>query len=197
MTTIAPMNDRAITIASKRIAREMRARVEIVAEHLGTVETLAGLCHFAALGVTQAMCSAGLPAFIASDGGHSWTEVELSTGLMLVDVTASQFGFTDVLIRMPGKPRPTVDRTPIREEERGRRRRQYRRPMYLRAVSALEAQRMCSGVAGMAVARAPHDWFVVPVDELADLLAWEGTALAPAGRLIARRTAAAPRSNAA
>lgn len=185
------MNDRAITIEAKRIARDVRARVEVVSEYLNTVETLAGLCHFAALGVTQAMCSADIPAFLASDGGHSWTEVDLSKGLMLADVTASQFGFADVFIRMPGKPRPRIDRLPP-ETWGGGRFHRIRREMYVTRVTGLVAQRMASSVADEVITNAPDDWWMLSIEHLRDALVVFGTTFGPHGGSLHKRSTGAP-----
>lgn len=183
---LRPMDDRKAAIMAKRIAGEMRARAEVVAEYLGTVESLAGLCHFVALGVTQAIVSADIPAFLASDGGHSWTEVELSTGLMLVDVTASQFGFVDVLIRMPGKPRPRIDRRP--PDGYGRR---WRREMYGTRVTGIVAQRLASEVADEVITGAPHDWWMLPVEKLRGELARTRTTFGRQGTALHLRASAA------
>ncbi len=171
------MNDRQIAIAAKKIAVAMRERGEIVARHLGTLSNLGGLCHFMALGVTHAMHHAEIPAHIASDGGHSWTEVELSTGLMLVDVTASQFGFADVFVRMPSESRPAKarpDRPPTPWEQR-RRGGMYRRPMYETRATELFAQRLIAKTASQAVILAPPAWFLIEPHALPLALVLAGT----------------------
>lgn len=161
--------DRAIAIEAKRVATGVRARLEIVAQHIGNRPDMGGLCHFAALGLTQALCSAELPAVLVSDGGHSWSHVELSTGPMLVDITATQYGFAaPVFVRMPREPRPAWPRG-----ERGKR---WRR-LYDVVVSGLRAQKDCQKVANEHVHRAPLAWWTIELHALPLALVWAGTCL--------------------
>lgn len=162
------MSDRAIAIEAKRIVTGVRARLEIIAEHIGNSSTMGGLCHFAALGLTQALVSADLPAILVSDGGHSWSDVELRSGKMLVDITATQYGFTaPVFIRMPHERRPTWPRGSGNRWKR----------LYCAAVKGLEAQKLCQGVADEHVHRPPPAWWSIELHALPLALVWCGTCL--------------------
>lgn len=152
--------DRAMAATARKVARVMRERCEVVAAYLRTMASLGGLCHFAALGQTQALCTAGLPAFIASNGRHSWSEVELSTGRMMLDVTASQYGFSAVLVRLPGQPRPRRHGS-----------------SYYAAVSGLEAQKLCQEAADRWVVDAPPDWWNLDPENLPIAMAFAGMKL--------------------
>ena len=159
-------SDRAIAVEAKRIATGVRARLEIIAAHIGEKPNMGGLCHFAALGLTQALCSAELPATLVSDGGHSWSHVHLSTGDMLVDITATQYGFAaPVFIRMPREPRPTWPRGSGNRWKR----------LYCSVVEGLAAQKPCQQVADQHVHRAPPCWWSIDLHALPLALVWCGT----------------------
>lgn len=162
-------SDRAIAIEAKRIAAGVRVRLEIVARFIGNREDMGGLCHFAALGLTQALVSEDLPAVLVSDGGHSWSHVQLSTGEMLLDITATQYGFTaPVFVRMPREPRPAWPRG-----ERGKR---WRR-LYGVAVDGVKAQKLCQETADQHVHGAPPDWWRIELHALPLALVCAGTCL--------------------
>lgn len=147
----ASLSDRGAVRRARTIAAEMRARAEELAAHLRLRPSLAGLCHVVALGVTSAMRDAGLDAVVASDGAHSWTHVRLSTGNVFVDVTASQYGYADVIVRLPSQGPP-----------KGKRRRAgvWLRPFRV-AVSGARAEVLCQQTADEMVEQLPPRWWAI------------------------------------
>ena len=164
---------RAIGKRATAIAEQVRASLVAFAEHFNINKELGGLCHFAALGLVEALRADGLHAVVASTGGHSWANVLLEGGLspILVDVTATQFGLAPVYVRLP-----------------------WQRPHALYEVRikgtrcAIEAQKAADGV----IERAPANWWSIPPWDLPAALKRAGTQLTECGERVLTRTVVVP-----
>lgn len=164
-------NDRATIKTAKSIAATTRARLEAIARHLGVGETLAGLCHFAALGLVEALREEGLRAVVASSGGHSWATVllEAADEPLLVDITATQYGLARVYVRLPRQAR--------------------RWPYDAARVRGERARAPAQEVADEVIVRAPERWWSIEAKEMAAACRSSRTALTKRGRQTMRRDA--------
>jgi hypothetical protein len=157
--------DQRIARKVRELGEEHRRRVEVLAEYLGMSCSLCGLCHLAAVTLTQVLVEAGLEAVVASDGHHSWTNVTVSTGNMLVDVTATQYGLAKVFIRLhPGQSRWRYFDKTIHEVK----------------VSGPIAEMLCRMTIVDTVQSLPDVWWRIDPLDLKPALSTAGTKLAPA-----------------
>ena len=160
--------DRKALRQAREVAGGVRDRLDVIARNLRLYGHLPGCCHFAAVGLADALVEAGLQARVAATVGHSFAHVELPVDghTLVVDVTASQYGLPRVYTLLPWKRAIPEHRPAVAGGE------------FARAAAKFAA--------GVDFKNVPDRWWAIPVEALP-------SALDAAGTMAPRLTIGAPR----